>query len=247
MRITTKKELLDVLEWATGESSPMSPLDTDPPVDTPQRYAGGDPTYKPPKYASPHRDMEQTHFYYAGMGAGNKLRTLVYWEDNTVALPVSMLKKWIDDARNGGGGTPHKRFSAVEWRKPGFLVFFIDMPGWNFLEKTVQGVSENRALYFAEVMDSNGNKISHPNHSFYNARTFNLQTDSDSFKLLVVENHHLKAPGTTPNYYQHRPLGDTSIDEYKYDIFLTLDIEKGNTNDVFPIILDPGGRNMGPP
>lgn len=246
MRITTKTELLNLLEWATGVSSPMLPLDTDPPVDNPQRYAGSDPTYGKPKYGPPHRKMEQTHFYYVGMGARNALRTLVYEMSGTSALPLQQFGSWIADARNGGSGTPYKKFSDVGWRKPGFLVFLIDMPGWSFLEKTDQGVTENRALYFAEVMDSNQNPTSHPNHSFFNARTLDFQSGTESFKLLVVENHHLKAAGKGSTKYLPRRVGDAE-DVYKYDIFLTLAIETGNADDVFPIILDPGGRNMGPP
>lgn len=258
MRITTASELEELLKWATGQGLPAVPLETNPPVDNPARYARSEMTWTDPPYPPPYREMEQTHFYYVGMSPSNELRTLVYRIDNvaqpdgTKPLPVGQIARWIVDAKAGGAGTPYKTFPGVDWHKPTFLVFLIDLPGWKFLLEQPDGpVTRNKSMYFAEVMDTSGQPISCRNRSFYRARTVAVPSDRTdpahprTYTVLVVENHHLKASNVDPPRYEWR--NDThDADDYKYDIFLTLAIE-GAPGEVFPIILDPGGRNVGPP
>lgn len=259
MRITTTSELQQLLQWATGQGSPIAPLDTNPPVDNPTRYAGDMTWMDPPPYPPPYREMQQTHFYYVGMSERNELRTLVYLMDNgaqpdgSMPLPVGQIARWIVDAKAGGAGTPHKKFPGVDWHKPTFLVFLIDLPGWRFLIEQPDGpITRNKSMYFAEVLDTTGNPISCRNRSFYRARTVMVPSDASdpahpkNYAVLVVENHHLKASNAVPPPYEWR-REEHDADDYKYDIFLTLTIEHGNPDDVFPIILDPGGRNVGPP
>lgn len=260
MRIMSRDELLSLLEWASA-GDPLAPVPKglDPPVDNPERYGRSDPTYRPPPLAVPHTEMVDTHFYYVGMvnvSGSKKLRTVVYHKQPTPAVPEADIVSWIADARKSAGAAEYRSFAAVQWRRPGFLVFFIDLPGWDFLEAvTASGGKENRALYFAEIKNAYGVSVSHPNHSFFNARTLTLSgpqqagQPAESYKLLVVDNYNLKAPDPNgSNKYRPRDQNDKhDPDDYKFDIFLTLAIENGAADDVFPIVLDPGGKNVGPP
>jgi hypothetical protein len=243
----TDGELLELIEQAKN-SNRKSGEEPEPRRDNPGRYTGDETFMPPPKNP---QEMKQTLFYYFGINSDHKFRTLVYiWneddvEDNEVLKDQpddATLTRWIGDAKAGGSPSAIRDLSLVEWRRPGFLIFFVDLPGWDFLENN----GKNKSLYFAEVLSDDIQNKCHGNYSFYNAHTRSLQVGTSIYKILVVENHHFKAPQSKGNGAYVCRKKDDPDDHYKFDIFLGVTLESASNKKQW-LILDPGGKNMGPP
>ena len=195
--------------------------------------------------------MKTVYFYYFGPGANQTMRTVIYEqrEPPPASIPPSdaTLLTWIADAQ--GKPAPGVNFDfkytdtdAVGWHGPGYLIFFVDYPGWSYLHD--QG--KNKSLHFAEINRS-GRTKKHPNYSFYSSATRFLMVDGQQRELLVLKNNHFKAPGPG-GQPKHTPRldGETEDDEYKFDIYLGIALEQGGGKKQW-FILDPGGKNVGPP
>lgn len=247
MRITTKVELLALLDAATKDGEGfVENWSLDPLIANPERFKGSDPTYLPPPPGTAPSAMQQLHFCYFGQGANNRLRTMVYLVDGAVGPTADLFAALIAGARADGAAVPGatliSRSPAMEWRKPGYVTFCVDLPGWKFLEDTVDGQKQCRAIYFAVQALDTPPGTTQPNRSFYNARIVPVMVQGQSSDVVVLENYHLD-----PETRQPRPLNQPTTDEYKYDIFLTMAIEGSATGEVLPMIIDPGGKNIGPP
>ena len=127
----------------------------------------------------------------------------------------------------------------VEWLRPGYLIFFIDVPGWDFLYDD----DKIKSLYFAKN-DELGDEKRHANCSFFDAFPDSLVVDSKLHPLLVVKNHHFKAPENGNPTYRRREDGENP-DYYKFDLYVGMPIENGNGKKLW-FVIDPGGKNLGP-
>ena len=214
-----------------------------PKGDNPARYSGDD-TFGPlPKEAQP-RGMEESWFYYLGAGKDGTMRTLVYQQDGGTFPDDCTLAGWIADARGGGAKASFSDYDAVAWYKPGYIAFFVDIPGWTLLgESPASAGANNQALYFAKVPAEAAKPNFNPNFSFYNARTQVLDLDGAEAQVLVMENYHFKAPAPGQKPYQPRQPGDPT-DYYKFDIYLCAQVESGSGKIYF--VIDPGGQSKGP-
>lgn len=248
MPITTKDQLLAALDAALKG---MTESRLDPVIGNPERYKSSDPTFLPPPVGSPPVTMEQMHFCYFGPGANGTFRTLVYLVDGQVAPLADRIAGLIAGARANGASVPGAelvaRLPSMEWRKPGYVVFCVDLPGWKFLDRVTDGQRQCLAIYFAEQPTADGSGSTMPNRSFYNARFLPVSVEGQAIEVVVVENHHFDGAADPAAPRLPRPLNHTITDEYKYDIFLTIDIEGSTSGEVLPMVIDPGGKNIGPP
>jgi|GEM_PF-5009671 len=216
-----------------------------PKKDNPTRYAGDD-TYGALPPGAPSRAMEETYFYYMGSGQGGAVRTLVYHQSGSDLPSDATFAQWIADARNGGANAYSRDFETVSWHKPGYLAFFVDMPGWSLLDEIeIAGKGRNRALYFAEIPAGSAKPDFNPNYSFFNADTTTVDAGGEECELLVVQNLHYKAPGKNGKKYTPRVEGDPD-DDYKFDIYLSAPVENSTDGRLY-FVVDPGGKNSGPP
>lgn len=204
------------------------------PEDDP-RYTG-DETFDVRSYNTP---MKEFYFYYFGPGSEDTLRTLVYYQKGHGKPSDLDLGKMIVHARTGKGPfNPEPDIDQVEWHEPGYLVFFFDFKKWEFLTDG----GKNKSLYFAH----NKKKKHNGNYCFFNAKSiqvdFKNEEDKDeSRQCLIVENHHFKADGQ----YTSRVPGYPE-EFYKFDIYVGQPID-GVPDKKMWFVVDPGGRNVGPP
>lgn len=236
--------LFESLEVTPGLIQPLSSGDRPRPWEDDVDYPGDD-AHEP---WTPPVAMKGTHFYYIGM-AGTQLRTLVYrYGDAPAPQPgipnETIIRDWITDARASGDHATFRDFNLVGWRWPTYLIFFIDFPGWNYLTDPEDN-NRMKALHFAAIPERGPLSQCHANYSFYNARILKIQIGQNWHDLLLAENYHFKAPIGGGASHQPRMPGDETIDYYKYDIFMGVDIEGSDQKMWFTV--DPGGKNLGPP
>lgn len=203
------------------------------PLDDP-RYTGNE-TFDPFQGST----MGESFLYYFGRGTGNTVRTLVYnIRGSELPKPEDIDSRILDARRGAGDFGAQPDIDAIEWRGPCYLIFYFDFEDWVYL-KTKEGTMA--ALYFQEHRGSKR----HGNYCFYNARSLPVSVSKGMTECLVVENHHLKAP--EPGYGVHEPRKQGHPEDlYKFDIYLGQPIENV-PNKMLWHVIDPAGRNLGPP
>ena len=205
-----------------------------------RRYTGIAPYLAPEKE---YDDPSHVSFFYLKIEPNGVLNCRVYQDDNFSDLD-GKIGSFIEDARRDNPTLPSQRDpNDVKWDRPTYVALFLDNPGWNLIDIPVPrdgDVFPSASLHFLEI---EGYSIA--NSSFFDAenRGVDVQLDitgaKERVRYLCCRNLHL-----IPQTGDVRPAELKNRDNYKFDVFFSLDIEESEST--LLLIIDPGGHNTGP-
>lgn len=188
-------------------------------------------------------NMDVRHYTYSvDDGIGGK-RSISYDVQNLQAIAATLTTSARAEALGQKPTHDGSSFNAITWKKRGYIIFLVDHPGWYFHDKYVQ----EPGIGFSGT----------PNHSFYDATTLSVKTQS-----LGPDDDGLRTAIAAINYMKRNEKGDDLLDEkdsqgnpipitdhiQTFTFELCLDTYfKDKTAAPVLIKVDPSGTNQGPP
>jgi hypothetical protein len=150
------------------------------------------------------------------------------YPDNLVAAEGRLLR-----AATGNGATLGSNFRNIVWKRPYYLTFVIDNPGWKVYWGPTGREDPIRFLY--RKAGSTDTYIT-KNYSFFDAKPVHSLGSGDAFRLI---NYHLNENGY--------PVPAGQPEDYCFQIYLESPFAiSTNPHTHIVIIVDPDGQNQGP-
>ena len=151
-------------------------------------------------------------------------------------------KKALEDGIDSFSASKPK---DLEWEEPCILGFILDSERCEFFKSN----GKANAIHFPDGSDINVGPLEvgkkrRINNGFGNADIMSLNVAGKKRDLLTVENHHISADDGKARSKAN--ANNVKPDYYKFDIYFRAKFDEPS-NLSLPMIIDPGGRNTGPP
>jgi hypothetical protein len=149
---------------------------------------------------------------------------------------IREIDNWI---QNGSVGTSID-IEDLEWLGPCVVAFAMESDSWTFFRN-----AKRSAIQFPDgrVLNDAGTATTyHRNKTFYDSRFVSLP---DGKEVLLVNNYHLLPDGSGPRR-PGNPPGQAAQDDYKFDLYFKVKVLKPKGYGTLTVVVDPGGRNLGP-
>ena len=139
------------------------------------------------------------------------------------------------------------------WREPTLIAVFMDNSDWELIDLGRGEAPPSFSLHFhnVEIRRESDNKPvggnQKKNYSFFNAKNVSIGDDllseNRGRRFLSFENHFNETGIKGKRRKKDANAG--FYDHYKFDIFYKVNYGSGEDDNLL-VIVDPGGRNMGP-
>jgi hypothetical protein len=128
-----------------------------------------------------------------------------------------------------------ENFKNLVWKRRGYFVLFFDEDCWKLIKnKSRSGVRRGAVLFYP----TKGGKRLTPNHSFYDAKDFEITLPGEANTRSAV---------VFINYLKDESGADLDGEEpYEFGVFVGVELAAGK-DPPLTLIVDPGGTNDGPP
>lgn len=236
-RISLQHGAAEFVESLAVDIFPLAGLQLGEIIELMRVYRPDDPITP---YSGDHIPLTKLYFYYmtvdrTGAMACKEFRFAqdTHLTDNDVIREIA---NWI---QNGSASAPID-IEDLEWSGPCVVAFAMEPDSWTFFKN-----ANRSAIQFPDgraLNDTGTSTTYHRNKTFYDSRFASLPSGK---KVLLVNNYHLLPDGSGPRL-EGNPSTQAAQDNYKFDLYFRVKVLKPGGYDTLTVIVDPGGKNLGP-